>query len=193
MLCKIGPRSDHHRPGPSNSHVGWPRSPSRGEQVHQRQLSPFLAPIGAWQARPVYLNPQDSSRRRAVAKSPSEMASAISSTPSMSSSPAQHFPAGRRPSRAVPPTAPILTHEAALESIRGFLRERSSYDVFPVSFRLIVLDHQLVVKKALEAMILNGEDQVQAMELFDRNQVSSLRRCGTRTHPSLQECSPCRT
>lgn len=43
-------------------------------------------------------------------------------------------------------------HMLALRSIRDFLRGRSSYDVLPVSFRLIVLDTKLVVKPALEVM-----------------------------------------
>jgi 5'-AMP-activated protein kinase regulatory gamma subunit len=48
------------------------------------------------------------------------------------------------------------SHDAALNSIRAFLNGRSSYDVFPVSFRLIVLDTKLEVKKALGALLLNG-------------------------------------
>lgn len=43
-------------------------------------------------------------------------------------------------------------HALALRSIRDFLRGRSSYDVLPVSFRLIVLDTKLVVKPALDVM-----------------------------------------
>ncbi|KDN50395.1 hypothetical protein K437DRAFT_221982, partial [Tilletiaria anomala UBC 951] len=43
-------------------------------------------------------------------------------------------------------------HQAALDSIRRFLRGRSSYDVLPVSFRLVVLDTKLVVKPALDVM-----------------------------------------
>ncbi|KAJ1019445.1 hypothetical protein NDA16_004562 [Ustilago loliicola] len=43
-------------------------------------------------------------------------------------------------------------HLLALRSIRDFLRGRSSYDVLPVSFRLIVLDTKLVVKPALDVM-----------------------------------------
>ncbi|CBQ70761.1 related to SNF4-nuclear regulatory protein [Sporisorium reilianum SRZ2] len=43
-------------------------------------------------------------------------------------------------------------HILALRSIRDFLRGRSSYDVLPVSFRLIVLDTKLVVKPALDVM-----------------------------------------
>ncbi|ORY32782.1 putative Snf1p protein kinase activator [Naematelia encephala] len=66
---------------------------------------------------------------------------------------------GRRPSRAThPPVTPLrpLNHDEALEALRGFLRERSSYDVFPISFRLIVLDTTLKVKKALDVMLLYG-------------------------------------
>ncbi|CAO1614346.1 unnamed protein product [Sympodiomycopsis kandeliae] len=47
-------------------------------------------------------------------------------------------------------------HLLALDSIRNFLKERSSYDVLPVSFRLIVLDTQLVVGPALEVMFGAG-------------------------------------
>ncbi|PWN22304.1 hypothetical protein BCV69DRAFT_267606 [Microstroma glucosiphilum] len=43
-------------------------------------------------------------------------------------------------------------HALALESIRHFLKGRSSYDMLPVSFRLIVLDTQLVVGPALDVM-----------------------------------------
>ncbi|KAI5450025.1 AMP-activated serine/threonine-protein kinase regulatory subunit [Naganishia albida] len=49
-----------------------------------------------------------------------------------------------------------LTHEQALESLRNFLHSQSSYDVFPVSFRLIVMDSALVVKKAVSSMLQNG-------------------------------------
>jgi len=67
---------------------------------------------------------------------------------------------GRRTSRATQaPAIPTkaLSHTEALEALRAFLKERSSYDVFPVSFRLIVLDTQLKVKKALDVMLLYGE------------------------------------
>lgn len=50
-----------------------------------------------------------------------------------------------------------LSHDEAIEALRAFLKDRSSYDVFPVSFRLIVLDSQLKVKKALDVMLLYGE------------------------------------
>lgn len=48
-------------------------------------------------------------------------------------------------------------HAAALESIRDFLKGRSSYDGLPVSFRLVVLDTKLVVKPALDVMWQAGE------------------------------------
>lgn len=67
----------------------------------------------------------------------------------------------RRPSRVNNPPVPPkpLTHQEALEALRSFLKERSSYDVFPVSFRLIVLDVQLKVKKALDVLLLYGQLQ----------------------------------
>src|ERR1700731_83285 len=47
-------------------------------------------------------------------------------------------------------------HDAALNAIRSFLKGRTCYDAFPVSFRLIVLDTQLNVKKALQSLLYNG-------------------------------------
>ncbi|CAG8560110.1 6634_t:CDS:2 [Diversispora eburnea] len=38
----------------------------------------------------------------------------------------------------------------------AFLKQHSSYDVLPVSYRIIVLDTSLLVKKALAALIQNG-------------------------------------
>ncbi|KAG8936911.1 AMP-activated serine/threonine-protein kinase regulatory subunit [Tulasnella sp. 419] len=57
---------------------------------------------------------------------------------------------------SLPPPQSEDTHNAALASIRTFLKGRSSYDVFPVSFRLIVLDTKLEVKKALGALMTAG-------------------------------------
>ena len=69
----------------------------------------------------------------------------------------------RRPStrraRAPSHLPPILSqesHDAALYAIRIFLKGRTCYDAFPVSFRLIVLDTKLNVKKALQCLLLNG-------------------------------------
>ena len=66
---------------------------------------------------------------------------------------------GRNRSRTIShpiPQPTQETHDAALYSIRAFLKSRTSYDAFPVSFRLIVLDSQLEVKKALQCLLLNG-------------------------------------
>ncbi|KAF2087485.1 CBS-domain-containing protein [Saccharata proteae CBS 121410] len=43
-----------------------------------------------------------------------------------------------------------------LRAIRAFLKVRTSYDVLPVSFRLIVFDTSLLVKKSLNILIQNG-------------------------------------
>lgn len=61
----------------------------------------------------------------------------------------------RRPSH-LPPAQSQETHDAALHAIRNLLKGRTSYDAFPVSFRLIVLDTKLNVKKALQCLLLNG-------------------------------------
>lgn len=47
-------------------------------------------------------------------------------------------------------------HDAALHAIRNVLKGRTCYDAFPVSYRLIVLDTKLNVKKALQCLLLNG-------------------------------------
>ena len=39
----------------------------------------------------------------------------------------------------------------------AFLKQHSSYDVLPVSYRIIVLDTSLLVKKALTALMQNGK------------------------------------
>ncbi|KAG9014707.1 AMP-activated serine/threonine-protein kinase regulatory subunit [Tulasnella sp. JGI-2019a] len=62
----------------------------------------------------------------------------------------------RRALSSLPAHQPVETHDNALQTIRAFLNSRSSYDVFPVSFRLIVLDNKLEVKKALSALMSNG-------------------------------------
>jgi 5'-AMP-activated protein kinase regulatory gamma subunit len=50
----------------------------------------------------------------------------------------------------------LETHDTALHAIRSFLKGHTAYDAFPVSFRLIVLDTKLNVKKALQCLLLNG-------------------------------------
>jgi hypothetical protein len=41
-------------------------------------------------------------------------------------------------------------------SIRDFLKKRTSYDVLPLSFRLIILNTDLLVKKSLNILLQNG-------------------------------------
>lgn len=61
----------------------------------------------------------------------------------------------RAPSHLPPPLTPEA-HDAALYAIRTYLKGRTSYDSFPVSFRLIVLDAKLEVRKALQCLLSNG-------------------------------------
>ncbi|KAF2238764.1 CBS-domain-containing protein [Viridothelium virens] len=48
------------------------------------------------------------------------------------------------------------TSVASQHAIRRFLKVRTSYDVLPLSFRLIVFDTALLVKKSLNILIHNG-------------------------------------
>ncbi|KAG0137571.1 hypothetical protein HOY82DRAFT_477440 [Tuber indicum] len=65
-----------------------------------------------------------------------------------------------RPQRPRPPPEPVdvVDREQAegLRAIREFLRVRTTYDVLPVSFRLVILDTSLLVQKSLNILILNG-------------------------------------
>ena len=47
-----------------------------------------------------------------------------------------------------------LTHSQ--KAIRDFLKVRTSYDVLPLSFRLIILNTSLLVKKSLTILLQNG-------------------------------------
>jgi 5'-AMP-activated protein kinase regulatory gamma subunit len=49
-------------------------------------------------------------------------------------------------------------------TIRAFLKVRTSYDVLPLSFRLIVFDQALLVKKSLNILIQNGEQDETLIE-----------------------------
>ncbi|KAF2670303.1 CBS-domain-containing protein [Microthyrium microscopicum] len=55
-----------------------------------------------------------------------------------------------------PRTAEDKEQLAGLRQIRGFLKVRTSYDVLPISYRLIMLDTALLVKASLNVMIQNG-------------------------------------
>lgn len=49
-----------------------------------------------------------------------------------------------------------LEQTLAVQSIRLFLKSKTSYDVLPVSYRLIVLDTSLLVKKSLNILLQNN-------------------------------------
>lgn len=61
-------------------------------------------------------------------------------------------------------STPIDTHfepekENDLQHLMcSFLKEHTAYDVLPVSYRLIVFDTRLLVKKALNVLVQNGID-----------------------------------
>ncbi|KAF1986450.1 CBS-domain-containing protein [Aulographum hederae CBS 113979] len=76
---------------------------------------------------------------------------------------------GRRPmTPAKPPSqmTPLdIEQLEGLRAIRAFLKVRTSYDVLPLSFRLIILDTALLVKKSLN--ILNQNAGIVSAPLWD--------------------------
>ncbi|TDL28573.1 CBS-domain-containing protein [Rickenella mellea] len=61
--------------------------------------------------------------------------------------------ARRRAGSQVPDRRQLEAHNEALRAIRLYLKGRTAYDAFPVSFRVIALDTKLEVKKALECLL----------------------------------------
>ncbi|CAD0086416.1 unnamed protein product [Aureobasidium mustum] len=55
-----------------------------------------------------------------------------------------------------PPTRQLSSNHCLQRAIREFLKARTSYDVLPLSYRLIVFDTALLVKKSLNILIQNG-------------------------------------
>lgn len=55
-----------------------------------------------------------------------------------------------------PLTATDKDQLSGLNAIRSFLKIRTSYDVLPLSFRLIILNTDLLVKKSLNILLQNG-------------------------------------
>ncbi|MCJ1363524.1 AMP-activated serine/threonine-protein kinase regulatory subunit [Acarospora aff. strigata] len=56
----------------------------------------------------------------------------------------------------LPLSAADRDQTSGLKKIRDFLKVRTSYDVLPLSFRLIVFDTTLLVKKSLSILLQNG-------------------------------------
>lgn len=98
------------------------------------------------------------------------------------------------------------THDVALYAIRTYLKGRTSYDSFPVSYRLTVLDAKLEVRKALQCLLINGKSYHITLIFFLVScfnphslchiplllfpQVLCPPRYGTAKLPNLLGCSP---
>ena len=103
----------------------------------------------------------------------------------------------RRAGSHLPPIQGQESHDNALNMLRNYLKGRTCYDVFPVSFRLIVLDTKLEVKKALQCFLLNGPShQLPSIHSTDLPiadhplQASYPLPSGTAKSPVSLECSP---
>ncbi|KAK4155933.1 hypothetical protein C8A00DRAFT_41486 [Chaetomidium leptoderma] len=63
------------------------------------------------------------------------------------------------PSRTMSEKTPSALDKEQMQGLRGireFLKVRTSYDVLPLSFRLVVLDNSLLIRKSLNILIQNG-------------------------------------
>ncbi|KAJ5946791.1 5'-AMP-activated protein kinase subunit gamma [Penicillium verhagenii] len=82
-----------------------------------------------------------------------------------------HAPFVQPSSYLRPPMAserPIDREERqGLRAIRNFLKVRTSYDVLPLSFRLIIFDTSLSVKESLNILIQNGITGIVSAPLWD--------------------------
>ncbi|EPE33217.1 CBS-domain-containing protein [Glarea lozoyensis ATCC 20868] len=65
-------------------------------------------------------------------------------------------PAQNRAMQDRPLTSVDRDQQSGLKAIRDFLKIRTSYDVLPLSFRLIILNTDLLVKKSLNILLQNG-------------------------------------
>lgn len=61
----------------------------------------------------------------------------------------------------------VDSHHEALGKIRAFLKSRSAFDVFPLSYRFVIFDTKLTVKHALNTMHQNG---IVSAPLFNQKQ-----------------------
>lgn len=69
------------------------------------------------------------------------------------------------PSPPAAATATDLEEPCEIQThMRSFLKQHTAYDVLPVSYRLIVFDTRLLVKKALGALVQNGNFIIETRE-----------------------------
>ena len=99
----------------------------------------------------------------------------------------------RRP-RAISHLPPFTqeSHDAALNAIRSYLKSHTSYDSFPVSFRMIVLDAKLEVRKALQCLLSNGAIFLSSLSMLMILIFITFRRCGLGTPLEQRPVTLCR-
>ena len=80
-------------------------------------------------------------------------------------------------------------------AIRAFLKVRTSYDVLPLSYRLIVFDTSLLIKQSLNVLNQCGTSRHRSCQHPHANysKLSSRRHSGTRRPPLSPDYSPSQT
>jgi hypothetical protein len=122
-------------------------------KMNNKILLPFSARVALFSLSPMLTSSSHAERLRANFL---DTHPAVNSTPSMNSARVRRKPSNANRRRAG--SQMQEGHDPALNAIRSFLKGRTCYDVFPVSFRLIVLDTRLNVNKALQSLLSNGTD-----------------------------------
>jgi hypothetical protein len=133
---------------------GWLDGRITGKRKKKKEKEMFISDAVGKQGQ-IHTYKQNSVGKWGYPLTMSTMHTALSPTTSPKS---RRKPSTRRRAGSHLPSLQTLeSHDAALQSIRSFLKGHTSYDAFPISFRLIVLDTKLNVKKALQCLLLNGQ------------------------------------
>ncbi|EEY21432.1 nuclear protein SNF4 [Verticillium alfalfae VaMs.102] len=84
--------------------------------------------------------------------------------------------AAARTEMTAKPLSPLDKEQMqGLRAIREFLKVRTSYDVLPLSFRLIVLDNDLLIKKSLNILIQNYIEKAIGVSPLETVSVNPMR------------------
>ena len=137
--------------GHATSTAGHEPGPSHDFQQPQPPLPHFVAPLSYLRPKPVQRSamaaaPPQSARPSPLDKEQRQGLVRVACARALGST------------RCIRRRAELLTCCLCLQkAVRDFLRVRTSYDVLPLSYRLVVLDTDLLIKKSLNILIQNGE------------------------------------
>ncbi|KAL5612903.1 hypothetical protein BROUX41_004020 [Berkeleyomyces rouxiae] len=130
------------------------RTPAKSAAAPNTTPAVVAAPLGSI-APPLLQHPVDSADHP---PSPDRLVTLNDFTEPITPFAATFLPSEKmvQPQDGEPPSEAEYLQLLGLRTIRRFLKVRTSYDVLPMSFRLIVLDNNLLIKKSLNILIQNA-------------------------------------